>query len=199
MAARYSGDDGVVQRGEHAGQYKLRRCTCSGSMPGAARPWRGWPTPTGQVVGEGRGGGANLHSAGELGTEKVLYEVIQAALGDRRAAAGGGVRRHGRHGPRRRRRGRAAPSCGGSASAARCSPSTTRSSRWWPAPTRTPGVVVDRRHRVDRLRRRARRHRGAGRRLGRGLRRRGLGVLGRRAGRWRRWCAPAIGAARRRR
>jgi N-acetylglucosamine kinase-like BadF-type ATPase len=35
----------------------------------------------GQVVGEGRAGGANLHNAGELGTEKVLYEVIQAAVG----------------------------------------------------------------------------------------------------------------------
>jgi N-acetylglucosamine kinase-like BadF-type ATPase len=36
----------------------------------------------GRVLGEGRGGGANLHSAGELGTEKVLYEVIRAAIGD---------------------------------------------------------------------------------------------------------------------
>ncbi len=35
----------------------------------------------GHVVGEGRRGGANLHNAGELGTEKVLYEVIQAAVG----------------------------------------------------------------------------------------------------------------------
>ena len=35
----------------------------------------------GHLVGEGRAGGANLHSAGELATEKALYEVIQAALG----------------------------------------------------------------------------------------------------------------------
>lgn len=36
----------------------------------------------GRVIGEGRGGGANLHSAGELATEKALFEVIHAALGD---------------------------------------------------------------------------------------------------------------------
>ncbi len=36
----------------------------------------------GRVVGEGRGSGANLHSAGELATEKVLFDVIHAALGD---------------------------------------------------------------------------------------------------------------------
>ena len=36
----------------------------------------------GQVVGEGRAGGANLHSAGELATEKTLFEVIHDALGD---------------------------------------------------------------------------------------------------------------------
>ncbi len=36
----------------------------------------------GRVIGDGRGGGANLHNAGELGTEKVLYEVIRAAVGD---------------------------------------------------------------------------------------------------------------------
>jgi N-acetylglucosamine kinase-like BadF-type ATPase len=35
----------------------------------------------GRVVGEGRAGGANLHHAGELGTEKVLFSVIQAAVG----------------------------------------------------------------------------------------------------------------------
>ena len=34
-------------------------------------------------MGEGRAGGANLHSAGELGTEKTLFEVIHQALGDR--------------------------------------------------------------------------------------------------------------------
>lgn len=37
----------------------------------------------GQVMGEGRGGGANLHSAGELATEKTLFEVIHQALGER--------------------------------------------------------------------------------------------------------------------
>lgn len=39
----------------------------------------------GRVLGEGRGSGANLHSAGELATEKALYEVIHGALGDRSA------------------------------------------------------------------------------------------------------------------
>ena len=43
-----------------------------------------WLADTGgQVVGEGRAGGANLHSVGELATEKTLFEVIHAALGDR--------------------------------------------------------------------------------------------------------------------
>lgn len=37
----------------------------------------------GRIVGEGRAGGANLQSAGELATEKVLFEVVQAALGSR--------------------------------------------------------------------------------------------------------------------
>jgi N-acetylglucosamine kinase-like BadF-type ATPase len=37
----------------------------------------------GRVIGEGRGSGANLHSAGELAAEKALFEVIHAALGDR--------------------------------------------------------------------------------------------------------------------
>jgi N-acetylglucosamine kinase-like BadF-type ATPase len=37
----------------------------------------------GRIVGEGRGGGANLHSAGELATEKVLYGVVRDALGER--------------------------------------------------------------------------------------------------------------------
>ena len=35
----------------------------------------------------GRGSGANLHSAGELATEKALYEVIHGALGDRSAGS----------------------------------------------------------------------------------------------------------------
>jgi N-acetylglucosamine kinase len=37
----------------------------------------------GTVVGESRGGGANLQSAGELGVEKVLYDVMEKAIGDR--------------------------------------------------------------------------------------------------------------------
>jgi N-acetylglucosamine kinase-like BadF-type ATPase len=40
---------------------------------------------SGRVVGEGRAGGANLHSAGELATEKTLFEVIHEALGERTA------------------------------------------------------------------------------------------------------------------
>jgi len=37
----------------------------------------------GAVISEGRGPGANLHAAGELAVEKVLHEVIEAAVGDR--------------------------------------------------------------------------------------------------------------------
>jgi N-acetylglucosamine kinase-like BadF-type ATPase len=37
----------------------------------------------GQVVGEGRGSGANLHAHGELEVEKVVYDVIEQAIGDR--------------------------------------------------------------------------------------------------------------------
>src|SRR5258708_3696818 len=37
----------------------------------------------GVVVWEGRGGGANLHTAGELAVEKVLHEAMEAAIGDR--------------------------------------------------------------------------------------------------------------------
>jgi glucosamine kinase len=37
----------------------------------------------GGIVAEGRGPGANLHAAGELEVEKVLHEVIEAAIGDR--------------------------------------------------------------------------------------------------------------------
>jgi N-acetylglucosamine kinase-like BadF-type ATPase len=36
-----------------------------------------------RIVGEGRGGGANLQSQGELEVEKVLHAVIEQALGDR--------------------------------------------------------------------------------------------------------------------
>jgi N-acetylglucosamine kinase len=37
----------------------------------------------GAIVSEGRGPGANLHAAGELESEKVLHQVMEAALGDR--------------------------------------------------------------------------------------------------------------------
>lgn len=40
-------------------------------------------TADGHVVGEGRGGGANLHAHGELQVEKVLHGVIEQAIGDR--------------------------------------------------------------------------------------------------------------------
>jgi N-acetylglucosamine kinase-like BadF-type ATPase len=38
---------------------------------------------TGHIVGEGRGGGANLQAHGELQVEKVLHAVIDQAVGDR--------------------------------------------------------------------------------------------------------------------
>ena len=37
----------------------------------------------GNILSEGRGGGANLHTSGELEVEKVLHEVMEAAIGDR--------------------------------------------------------------------------------------------------------------------
>src|SRR5262245_1693970 len=37
----------------------------------------------GSILADGRGPGANLHTAGELEVEKVFHEVIEAALGDR--------------------------------------------------------------------------------------------------------------------
>ena len=40
----------------------------------------------GVVVSEGRGPGANLHASGELAIEKVLHEVMEAAIGDRALA-----------------------------------------------------------------------------------------------------------------
>src|ERR1700736_1844902 len=40
----------------------------------------------GAVVAEGRGPGANLHTAGELAVEKVLHEAMEAAIGDRAIA-----------------------------------------------------------------------------------------------------------------
>ncbi len=40
----------------------------------------------GRIVGEGRGGGANLQSHGELEVEKVLHGVIDEAIGDRAIA-----------------------------------------------------------------------------------------------------------------
>ncbi|HXW06053.1 MAG TPA: BadF/BadG/BcrA/BcrD ATPase family protein [Vicinamibacterales bacterium] len=38
---------------------------------------------SGHVVSEARGPGANLQAVGELGVEKVLHDVMEAALGDR--------------------------------------------------------------------------------------------------------------------
>jgi N-acetylglucosamine kinase-like BadF-type ATPase len=38
---------------------------------------------SGRIVGEARGGGANLQAAGELEVEKVLHHVMDAAIGDR--------------------------------------------------------------------------------------------------------------------
>src|SRR4029078_252707 len=37
----------------------------------------------GAIVAEGRGPGANLHTAGELAVEQVLHQVMESALGDR--------------------------------------------------------------------------------------------------------------------
>jgi N-acetylglucosamine kinase-like BadF-type ATPase len=37
----------------------------------------------GRVVAEARGGGANLHAAGELAVEKVLHALMEEAIGDR--------------------------------------------------------------------------------------------------------------------
>src|SRR3954451_7937671 len=37
----------------------------------------------GAIVAEGRGPGANLHTAGELAVEKVLHEAMEDAIGDR--------------------------------------------------------------------------------------------------------------------
>jgi len=37
----------------------------------------------GNILSEGRGGGANLHTSGELEVEKVLHEVMETAIGDR--------------------------------------------------------------------------------------------------------------------
>jgi N-acetylglucosamine kinase-like BadF-type ATPase len=40
-------------------------------------------TASGRIIGEARGGGANLQAAGELEVEKVLHHVMDAAIGDR--------------------------------------------------------------------------------------------------------------------
>ena len=37
----------------------------------------------GNILSEGRGGGANLHTSGELDVEKVLHAVMETAIGDR--------------------------------------------------------------------------------------------------------------------
>src|SRR5689334_19403184 len=39
-----------------------------------------------EIIGEGRGPGANLHVAGELALEKVVHEVMEQAIGDRAIA-----------------------------------------------------------------------------------------------------------------
>src|SRR5688572_7166002 len=36
----------------------------------------------GRIIGEGRGGGANLQAHGELEVEKVLHAVVDQAIGD---------------------------------------------------------------------------------------------------------------------
>src|SRR5215468_9449916 len=40
----------------------------------------------GAILSEARGGGANLHAAGELAVEKVLHDVMERAIGDRAVA-----------------------------------------------------------------------------------------------------------------
>ena len=52
-------------------------------MPEARRPSATSRTPTARIVGEGRGGGANLQAHGELEVEKVLHAVIEQAVGER--------------------------------------------------------------------------------------------------------------------
>src|SRR5262245_62372507 len=37
----------------------------------------------GRIIGEARGGGANLQASGELEVEKVLHRVMEEAIGDR--------------------------------------------------------------------------------------------------------------------
>ena len=37
----------------------------------------------GEILGDARGAGINLQSAGELAVEKVLHEIMEQALGDR--------------------------------------------------------------------------------------------------------------------
>ena len=58
-------------------------CTFSASTRAARRPSVCSRTSSGAIVSEGRGPGANLHTAGELAVEKVLHEVMEAAIGDR--------------------------------------------------------------------------------------------------------------------
>src|SRR4030095_15371661 len=36
-----------------------------------------------RIIGEARGGGANLQASGELEVEKVLHQVMDAAIGER--------------------------------------------------------------------------------------------------------------------
>ena len=57
----------------------------------------------GRIVAEGRAGGANLQTDGELEVEKVLHAVIEQATRRPRHHARGGVPRHGRRRSRGRR------------------------------------------------------------------------------------------------
>ena len=69
----------------------------------------------GAIVSEARGAGANLHAAGELAVEKVLHEVMEAAIGDRERHAGGRSVSASPASIARTKRRRSARSCGASA------------------------------------------------------------------------------------
>ena len=57
----------------------------------------------GRIIAEGRAGGANLQTEGELQVEKVLHDVIEQVDARPQHHARGGVPRHGRRGSRGRR------------------------------------------------------------------------------------------------
>ena len=85
------------------GADKLVGCTSSASTRAAPRPSRCSPTPTAASSSEGRAGGANLQTEGELEVEKVLHAVIDQATGGRDVTLVGRLPRHGRRRSRRRR------------------------------------------------------------------------------------------------